>query len=237
MVGYIENITLTDYIFLYIRPLDLAWKIKHFFFPNARSVKASLKGRIRVEGQLGIFNFMEKEIRLECNGSTGPIDEIFLNEFYKLLDVKGAEVLDIGAAIGDTAIYFSMKGAHRITAYEQEKVLAESAQKNLRSNGISNAEVINETATSNTIDIFAKKNGIRKVLKIDCEGGEYDMILNAKRLKAYDQIMLEYHHGYLNLKGKLEGLGFKLNIGRPHLSSNGDITGYIHASNPHTVIS
>ena len=40
------------------------------------------------------------------------------------------------------------------------------------------------------------------VLKMDCEGSEYRIILNTdkKILRKFTQIIMEYHFGYKNLK-------------------------------------
>jgi predicted O-methyltransferase YrrM len=42
-----------------------------------------------------------------------PILEIFEEDMYEILDVKGKIVVDVGAYIGDSAIYFALKGAKR----------------------------------------------------------------------------------------------------------------------------
>jgi hypothetical protein len=57
------------------------------------------------------------------------------------------------------------------------------------------------------------------VLKIDCEGCEYDAIMAASNttLQNFQQIIIEFHHGYRELKKKLEDAN-------SHVSC--DITGY-----------
>ena len=47
------------------------------------------------------------------------------------------------------------------------------------------------------------------MLKMDCEGCEYDSILNTddEILKKFSTIILEYHYGYQNLVEKLETTG------------------------------
>jgi len=37
---------------------------------------------------------------------------------YDWLDVKGKRVLDVGASIGDTAVYFALRGAREVVAFE-----------------------------------------------------------------------------------------------------------------------
>ena len=60
------------------------------------------------------------------------------------------------------------------------------------------------------------------VMKMDTEGYEYDIILSTSNeaLRKFSHILIEYHHGYKNLKAKLESAGFsvKTDIPRaPHL--------------------
>jgi len=59
-------------------------------------------------------------------------------------------------------------------------------------------------------------------LKVDCEGCEYDLILNASddALHAFDQIIMEYHYGYKNLVKRLEQAGFKAKYSWPKYLHN-----------------
>jgi methyltransferase FkbM-like protein len=57
------------------------------------------------------------------------------------------------------------------------------------------------------------------ILKMDCEGCEYEVILSADEhtLQKFDLVMIEYHYGYgyKNLKQKLERSGFKVRLLAP----------------------
>jgi hypothetical protein len=55
------------------------------------------------------------------------------------------------------------------------------------------------------------------LLKMDCEGWEYDIILTASSdiLRKFSHILIEYHYGYENLKDKLKESGFQVSVSRP----------------------
>lgn len=59
-----------------------------------------------------------------------------LDEPYRELDVEGKTVLDIGANIGDSAIYFSARGAHKVISFEPYPVTFEVAKLNVEENGL-----------------------------------------------------------------------------------------------------
>ena len=68
---------------------------------------------------------------------------IFLNDRLNGgIDYQGKTILDIGAYIGDTAIYFGYKGASRIICYEPIKEFFYWLEQNVELNGI-NAELYN----------------------------------------------------------------------------------------------
>jgi hypothetical protein len=55
------------------------------------------------------------------------------------------------------------------------------------------------------------------VLKMDCEGCEYDSISTASNevLRRFEYIQIEYHKGYKSLREKLERCGFEVSVERP----------------------
>jgi FkbM family methyltransferase len=59
------------------------------------------------------------------------------------------------------------------------------------------------------------------ILKMDCEGCEYESILSADEntLQKFNHVMIEYHYGYINLKEKLEKSGFRVSVTRPKIES------------------
>jgi FkbM family methyltransferase len=85
-----------------------------------------------------------------------------------------------------------------------------------------------------TLESISKENNIHQkegVLKMDCEECEYDSILLASEetLQNFSHIMIEYHHGYKNLKQKLEKSNFHVRATRPNAAEGGQRVGYIYA--------
>ena len=66
--------------------------------------------------------------------NNGDIATVFFNEEYKFMNVKDRIVIDIGANIGDSAIYFALKDAKEIIALEPFTNNFESAKRNIVEN-------------------------------------------------------------------------------------------------------
>ena len=90
-----------------------------------------------------------------------------------------------------------------------------------------------------TLAEIARRCGIEDgALKVDCEGWEYDIILNATRetLRKFRAIIIEYHYGHMNLERKLKSAGFKVSHTMPYytpkgiLEPNARYFGMIHAT-------
>ncbi|MFP3289383.1 MAG: FkbM family methyltransferase [Candidatus Micrarchaeota archaeon] len=174
-------------------------------------------------------------------------------EQYKILDVSNKDVVDVGAALGDTAIYFALKGAKHVYAFEPHPYSYNIAKKNIELNHLENKiTLLNEgcgrsgfvtikedyeNTGSTDLKNFKEGKKIRIVsldeivkrfnlkhatLKVDCEGCEYALILNAtdEALQAFDQIIMEYHYGYRNLVKRLRQAGFKVKYSLPKHSNN-----------------
>ncbi|ADL19061.1 predicted SAM-dependent methyltransferase [Acidilobus saccharovorans 345-15] len=56
---------------------------------------------------------------------------------YVMLNVEGRSVLDVGAFVGDSAIYFALRGARRVVAVEPSPWAFQAAKKNVEVNGLS----------------------------------------------------------------------------------------------------
>jgi FkbM family methyltransferase len=196
--------------------------------------------------------YFDSEARL--GNTLNVIDEVFVDCIYKSLDVKNKVVVDIGGNVGDTAIYFAMNGASKVYAYEAVPRIFRILLKNVKVNDFENKvtaynkacgsgkSIIIAESEDRAGELFSANNGIRinmisldkitkkaciksdGVLKMDCEGCEYDIILKAasKTLRAYSDIMLEYHRGYKNLIKRLRSEGFEVSHTRPLYVRKGD---------------
>jgi FkbM family methyltransferase len=138
-----------------------------------------------------------------------PILEVFDYGEYKLLGVKDRVVVDVGAFVGDSAIYFALKGARKVIAIEPHPEAYREMLDNIRLNNLENiivpinAYLVSEQGKADleddeikgsvsthqnyddralvvTLNNIISKYGIDgdTALKMDCEGCEYDIILN-----------------------------------------------------------
>lgn len=195
------------------------------------------------------------------------IGEQFLGENYRWLAPRDTDVIDVGACMGDTIVWFSANGARRIIAFEPYPQNYECALATIKENqiknvilerkGVGTSRIIgipknfNSTAYSELlVDKYGLKTQILNlekivslykikkdaVLKMDCEGCEYDAILTAKKdtLRIFKRMMFEYHRGYLPIKKVLENAGFRVD-GNKRLSwndpdtPNPNVVGFLYA--------
>ncbi len=212
------------------------------------------KTEILFKSKYGIINFYHDTDKQLAN-TIGMITGQFIEEEYGWLNVKNKNVIDIGANIGDTAIYFALKGAKHVYAFEPYPYSYNIANKNIKLNKLQDKITLvnqgcggRETAIKigstyknfggtdlkhfkggKDINITTLKGIIKRfnivgpsILKIDCEGCEYGVLLKAEDqdLRKFEQIQIEYHYGYLNLKRKLNKAGFKFSITSPANLSN-----------------
>jgi hypothetical protein len=64
---------------------------------------------------LSVSSHLGYKITIKFDGGTsdGEIRSIYLNNIYQQLPVKGKAVVDVGANIADSSIYFALNGAKR----------------------------------------------------------------------------------------------------------------------------
>jgi FkbM family methyltransferase len=206
---------------------------------------------------LSVIRFnLQGTIRIYGGVTNGDIVGIFVDNTFRDLPVKNKIIVDIGANIADSAIYFALCGANKVICIEPFPKNFELAQKNIKLNNFSDKISIIQAGCSNkrgeinidpaysngafstmkefkegikvpllTLQDILNENNLHSdgsiVLKMDCEGCEYDSILSADEntLQKFNHIMIEYHYGYKNLKQKLEKSGFRVSLTRPRIES------------------
>jgi len=162
--------------------------------------------------------------------------EIFERGVYSPLNVSGRDVIDVGAFVGGSSVFFALNGARRIVALEphpkayqqlieniklnrlEEKVIPVNAALASRKGFIDLAVIdVNEASIAksplsrfldserkgNRVEIVTLEEMIKHyninegVLKMDCEGCEYDIILNDfEHIELFDELIFEYHAQY-----------------------------------------
>lgn len=102
-----------------IKQLNLPIKIKH----NLIEIKSGRdKVKLYYDSKTTLGNTVDLAI------------EQFVKEQYKDLNVRNRQVVDIGASVGDTAIYFALNGAKSVYAYEPYPYTYKIALKNVSLN-------------------------------------------------------------------------------------------------------
>jgi len=156
----------------------------------------------------------------------GDVGGIFYAEQYKMLKPRNEIVIDIGAGIADSSIYFALNGAKKVIGLEPDIRAYNFALKNININNLTNiitlinggygkdSEIYERKIKIYSLETLLNENGIDgAILKMDCEGCEYNL-LNEKDdiLRKFNRILMEYHHGYKNLQKSLKKQGFLLKI-------------------------
>jgi FkbM family methyltransferase len=191
----------------------------------------------------------DRTLSLAGGWTHGDIHGVYVEDVYRWLPAAGRDVVDVGASIGDSPLYFAARGARRVIALEPWPATFELLERNVRANHLE-ASVFPKNAALGggrgeiTLDdrfesaqhaqIRSFESGtavptvpladlVREyelndaVLKLDCEGGEYDAILGSSPevLRRFTHIQMEYHYGYRNLESALRSAGFEVSHTRP----------------------
>lgn len=166
----------------------------------------------------------------------GPLLEVFDKGEFRHVNVKGMDVVDVGAFVGDSAVYFALRGAKRVIAVEPHPVAYTEMLDNIRLNNLKdiitpvNAGLASkpgkicigdvtvtgtvttrytpgnygdgdceDEAPAVTLGELIEKYGIQPseaILKMDCEGCEYDVIMNDyEHVRLFSELIFEHHAG------------------------------------------
>lgn len=251
------------------RTMKFPW---HIILENGVLDASGYEIILDTEKQVSIIRSKITEVKLQDSINNGDVFGIFSKGQYGILPVNDAIVIDVGANIGDSSIYFALQGARRIIALEPFPFNYEIAKANIELNNLSKKinvllagcagetcftavpyredSNLNETADGTQVKVESKlskdselerffkiklfsltdlleENLIQRnaILKMDCEGCEYEVILSSPidSLKRFSHILIEYHYGYRDLRKKLLSCGFRVSVTKPMYLRTHDI--------------
>ena len=210
------------------------------FANNTTDKKIKIKSKEYVE--LSILNTKLYVSKSSVNAIKGE----FYSNSHKVIgkaNIKNRVILDVGAYMGETALLYVIWGkAKRVYSFEPVERLYATMVKNIRLNNLENKitpvrallvgktgaynarnsfEISKERINEISLSEFVIKNDIKDaILKLDCEGGEYEIINDtpASILRRFKILHIEYHYGYKDLIIKLKEAGFKVTYTKPALS-------------------
>ncbi len=187
-------------------------------------------------------------VRNNVYGDLSTLFETFIRGQYGDLDVKGKRVLDVGAAIGDSGIFFALSGAKSVNSFEPDDDLFGLCRMNIAINGLKNVVVTKAAVGSQgqlgrvetdqqpqapTVDLDAavQEMGGADVLKMDCEGCEFPCLLGAapQTLTGISEMTVEYHGNPEKIAQRLEELQFEVKVYKPWTYFSGKTVGFLHA--------
>lgn len=184
---------------------------------NVEAVLRATRWLDRIDGSDVYLRFEGRPVVVYGGLARGDLFCTFVDQTYRWLPVEGRSVVDIGAATGDSPIYFALRGAKRVVGFEPNDEAFRWFEENVRANGLSNVETVHTIAPpiEEIVDRYSIDGGI---LKMDCEGAEYDLIGGAPDdvLRRFTHVLLEYHWGPKGIPAKLRHAGFR--VGRTRAS-------------------
>lgn len=135
------------------------------------------------------FIWRNQKIILHGLETNGTIDEIYFEDCYKFLNVKDEIVIDIGANIADSSIYFALQGAKKVIALEPALYPYKFAQKNIIANNLQNIiELLNAGyGIDKKIYVDKKKEtGTGYILKETTSGKQIDIYSLSTLINRYN---------------------------------------------------
>lgn len=170
------------------------------------------------------------------------LEEFFTDDEWNMVNFLDRHVIDIGGNVGDTPLYFAKKGAE-VISFEPVQHLYSLAIKNIKINkelsdkitlvnkgvgGKKGVLTFNSRSVKGYVDddyydmeiisitdLLNEYEFTPDILKMDCEGCEFEIILN-NDLSMFNDIIFEHHSkitgkNYHQLITKLEEEGFNIN--------------------------
>lgn len=124
------------------------------------------------------------------------LHETFIEKQYGVADYKNKVVLDVGAYVGDTLLYFLDKGAKFVIAVEPSNKYANELMRNAMLNKIDSGRftVVRSSYGKLSICDFLNTFGSIDVAKFDCEGCEV-YLTKDPCINKVPEYIIEHHSG------------------------------------------
>lgn len=173
------------------------------------------------------FPFQGRNLAFKGADSNGDLAAVYGKLKFENIKLFEETVVDVGANIGDSSIYFIARGAKRVIAIEPFPQSFNLLIENIRINGLGDKIIPLNLAIGKKLDEIRVDTGERDttasrakdyeggskvvvvpigliidtyglsnaILKINCEGCEYDLFETIKlnELSKFKQVFLEYH--------------------------------------------
>ncbi|BDR92689.1 FkbM family methyltransferase [Vulcanisaeta souniana] len=225
-----------------INPVLYAQVVRYWYFGFIKRVECDPgNNALIINGLMVRLSFHDDYIDLgsvKFKHYYHPIAETFIDQVYSIAYVKNRVVVDVGAFVGDSPIYFVLKGAKKVYAIEphpgacremienialnnmQDKIIPINAALGSKSDIVKIADVGIEMTISTyhgsisngatevpmiTLEQLIEDYGAEPdVLKMDCEGCEFDVIMNDyEHVKLFRELLLEVHGDEKELLSRL----------------------------------
>lgn len=201
------------------------------------SVKVGKRFHVYTEDDHNVVEFDGKKVATV--GGIRPMMVEFEKGVHSKLNVNDKDVIDIGAYMGETALYFVIEGhARKVYAFEPVRSLYTAVVDNIKLNNLEEKIIAYNIAIADsliprsensfsidgsevrekTLGDICKELGINNgVLKMDVEGAEYSIIKGASSstLKCFSLMHIEYHYGYADIVKRLLEEGFEVEYTKP----------------------
>jgi len=134
---------------------ELISKLRHLDIPE----ETTERFRIKIMGNKAELYAGGRKLTVSIESLHSIVGE-FLSESHKIMDVKGKEVVDIGAYVGETALYYATRGgASKVYAYELFPYISRIAKANVRMSSLTDkVKVFNEGVGGKTGSIMISRS-------------------------------------------------------------------------------
>jgi FkbM family methyltransferase len=117
---------------------NFAWMYPLVLRSNGYSDDKEIRALLKKE----TIRWMGKNVVMHGMWNNGDVEAAFFRGDYGSLQVAGEVVIDIGANIGDSSIYFTLNGAKRVIALEPYPHSYSIARRNVDENGLSDSIIL-----------------------------------------------------------------------------------------------